>query len=121
MLKLILLSNEQIKSRTYDSVSHQFYFPKQLEDRLVGVLGDPTNFSTTEQLQSSELIQMIKSNCENLYESSLDACSNITKVMENTEIISLGISIASEVENLFLMLYDSNILFYFSWEWLVGY
>ncbi len=93
----MLLSNGLIESKIYESTSHRFYLSNQLEHRLFAVLYDPVNVNIKELLQSAELIQMIKSNCDSMYESSLDACSHISKIMENTDMISLGVSIAAEV------------------------
>lgn len=105
----MLLSNGLIESKIYDSASHRFYLSNQLEHRLFAVLNDPINVNIKELLQSAELIQMIKSNCDSMYESSLDACSHITKVMENTDMISLGVSIASEVYFLLCHYFIVNI------------
>lgn len=104
-MKLVLLGNfprvsTLVNSKSSENPCPQLFFAEELEKRLVAVADDPANATLKDLLQSPQIIQMIKSYYENLYESSLNACSQMAKMVENSDIISLVISISSEVRNM---------------------
>ena len=114
-MKISILSkaNESLPITSRLSDGTKYLFLNSNVDQMIIASLDHFDPLIKNRIQSYEMVQLVRNQSENLYESVLDACTLIIKVTENPEAIRSAVTVTSQVGEKSLQSNNSYSLFPF--------
>jgi predicted DNA binding protein len=97
-ISLLSKANESLPVTSRLSDGTKYLFLTSTIDQMIIHSLEKTDSLVKNRIQSYEMIQLMKNQSENIYESVLDACTMIVRFVDHSEVIHSSVTITSQVK-----------------------
>jgi hypothetical protein len=123
-ISILSKANESLPITSRLSDGTKYLFLNSIVDQMIITSLERFDPLIKNRIQSYEMIQLVRNQSENLYESVLDACTMIIRVTDNPEAIRSAVTVTSQVSNISvdscLFYYEIFTIFFCSWQYFLG-